>query len=109
MLLAGNRNVIDLARAEQRRRSRFAQLNDECIGNYKADCGCEALRLLEPSSRVLLCPASDMRTDDEGARAARNFGVAVVEEVCGYAAQSSSLSPWRSTGVAGWIVETACL
>jgi hypothetical protein len=57
--------------------------------------------------------------DDDGTRSARNLAFQILCPflVCpgflvfslGQPTSSSSVSPVRSTGVTGWIVETACL
>jgi hypothetical protein len=108
LLLALGGDPLDLAFAEQRAGPDGANGQDEGFRDVDADGQGEPLRLFEARLRIgrLAAPA-DIGADDDSPRAA---GYAAFDFVAGgQAASPSSSSMVRSTGAAGWMVDTACL
>ena len=109
-LLAFGGDALDLALAEQGPRADVTNGKHEGLGDHYADRLRQTLGLFEPSVRILrLAPRSDVGTDDQRSRAAGDFAFDVVAGCQALSPSSSSRSVVRSTGAAGWIVETACL
>ena len=107
VLLAGNPDVVDLACAEQQVRSYIAHWQHEAIGDDHADCQCEPFRFGQARLRIeIIGHPADVRTHDERPGTASDLAHQIIVEA---QLSSSSHSSVRSTGVAGWIVETACL
>ena len=107
--LAIGADALDLAFAEQRRRAHLAQRQHEGVGDDEADRQGKPLRLLEPRFGLdTVACAADVRANHQGARTARDFAYVVIDAQAA-SPSSSSQSLVRSTGAAGWIVDTACL
>src|SRR5690606_20350742 len=111
LLLAGYRDPLDLPFAEQRAGPHRANRNDRGIRYDDPDGEREALGLLEPCLGILgAALAANIGANHQCPRAARNAALyVVVERQASSPSSSSSRSAVRSTGAAGWIVETACL
>ena len=107
VLFAGDADVFHLPRTEQEVRLHIADRQDEAVGNDDTDRHRKPLRFLKPAFGVkIVTHDPDIRADDKGPRTARDLAhQIVIETQC----SSSSQSSLRSTGVAGWIVDTACL
>ena len=107
VLLAQGCDIRHLARAEQRVRTHIAHGNNRAFSDFDTDREGESYCLLKPLRGIeVIGLLADIRAHDKGARTARYLVHQMVVE-----AQSSSpsQSPDRSSGVAGWIVDTACL
>jgi hypothetical protein len=108
VLIARGSDIRDLAFAEQRCRPRFADWDGKRVDHHQPDGKGQPARFFQPCGGVARCaPPTELRIDDQRARAARDVAGGVVPEV--QLCSPSSLSPIRSTGVSGWMVETACL
>ena len=110
-LLAFGGDAFDLAFAEQGASAHIAHRHDERFGNDDPDCEREALGLLKPRFGILglLAAPADVGADDEGPRATGYLAFELVVDNQGASPSSPSKSVVRSTGAAGWMVETACL
>ena len=105
--LENDPDVVDLACAEQQVRSYIAHWQHEAIGDDHADCQCEPFRFGQARLRIeIIGHPADIRTHDERPGTASDLAHQIIVEA---QLSSSSHSSVRSTGVAGWIVETACL
>lgn len=107
MLFAGDTDVLDLTCTEQQVRPHFANRKDEAVLDLDADGERKPLGLAQTAVCVeIIGLPANVGANDEGPRTARDFAQKVVVET---QLSSSSQSSLRSTGVAGWIVDTACL
>ena len=107
VLLAGDADIVDLARAEQEVWPHFAHGEDEALRNHDTDGEGESLRLGEARLGIeVVGDPADIRAYDERPRTAGHFTHQIIVET---QLSSSSQSSVRSTGVAGWMVDTACL
>ena len=110
MLFAGHGDVVNLALAEQRRSARCAHRHQRCLGNFEANCQRQPACFLKPRLGIAApAPAPHLRTHHQSPRAAGDFAGKVVGYGQSASSASPSQSPVRSTGVSGWMVETACL
>ena len=107
VLLAGDADIVDLPRPEQQVRAHFAHRQHEAVGNGNADRQRQPLGFGKPRLRVeIIGHPADVRAHHQCPRPARNLAHQVIVEA---QFSSSSHSSVRSTGVAGWMVDTACL
>ena len=115
MQIAGDGDILDLPLAKQRRRPRLTDGHGKGIGNDQTDRGGKPLGLFKARFGVdAAVLAAQFRAHDEGPRTAGDLAlcflsVRSVNEGQASPPSSPSHSPVRSTGVTGWIVETACL
>src|SRR5690606_11031098 len=107
VLLTGDRDILDLPRPEERARPYLAHGQDEGFGDDDPDREREPTCLGEArlGIEIVMLPAY-VRAHDKGPRTAGHLTEKVVVEAQSSSPSQSSL---RSTGVAGWIVEIACL
>ena len=107
VLLAFGGDILDLTGSEQRVRLHVAHWQDDAFRNHDTDRQRQALRFFEARFRVEIAGlVANVRHHDERAGSARHFAHQVIIEAQSASSSSSSV---RSTEVAGWIVETACL
>ena len=107
VLLTRYTDVFNLARTEQQIRTHFADRQYEAVLDYDANGECKPFGLAQTIVRIeVIRDPADIGADDERPRPARYFAEKIVVET---QLSSSSQSSDRSTGVAGWMVETACL
>ena len=90
-----------------------AHRDDETVSHHDADGEGKTLRLLQTGGGILVAPlGADIRAHDKRPRTAGHFAFDIVIYYQSLS-PSSPLSPRsssvRSTGLSGWIVETACL
>ena len=105
-------DAFDLTLAEQGGWAHRADRQDVGFGDDEADRQRQPPRLFYSGLRVLLVPsAPDIRAHDQGPRAAGALADFLVEAQADSPPElsSSSHSVVRSTGTAGWMVDTACL
>ena len=106
MLIAGNANVLHLPRPEEEVWSDFTYRQDEAVFDFEANGQREAFGLLQTAFGVeIVAYPANVRANDQRPRTARNLTKIVVETQLSSSSQSSVKSTW----VAGWIVDTACL
>ena len=78
------------------------------LSNDQSNCQCKSASLLEPFFGIkFITLAVDIRTQHERPRAARYLFTLVVGK--SQTSSPSSQPSLRSTGLSGWMVETACL
>ena len=107
VLFAGDADVIDLTGAEQQVRAHFANGQHKALGDDHADRQSQPLGFCKPRLRVeVIGHPANVRAHHKRPCTARDLAHQVVIET---QLSSSSQSSVRSTGVAGWIVDTACL
>ena len=102
---------MDLPFPEQGVRAHITNGNGKGFSDHNADSESETLCLLQPRVRVVI-PAVrlDIGTHDKRPRTAGNFAFNIVVNYQSLSPSSSSRSSSvRSTGLSGWIVDTACL
>src|SRR5690606_28833945 len=109
-LLAREADPFDLPFPEQCTRTDRADRQDERLGHNDTDRQSETLGFFEPGLGVVGSPLSaNVGTDHDGACAPCDFAFDLVVRSQSPSPSSSPISAVRSTGAAGWIVETACL
>ena len=82
------------------------------MGNYNSDRERQPFSFGKPLGRVkIIAQRSDVRAQHQGPRTAGYLVLEIAVEAQSSAPKSSpsSASTLRSTGLAGWMVETACL
>ena len=109
LTVAGHGDVVDLALAEQGAGPRLADRDGEGFHHHDPDCQSQAPRLFKPAFGIHGDALPHRRIDDDGPRPAGNLTLEVVVVDQSASSSSSSSPPVRSTGVTGWIVDTACL
>ena len=107
VLFAGNPDVFDLACPEQEVRPNLTHRKNEAVLDLDTDGERQPLGLAQTAFGVeVIAFSPNIGANDKGPRTARNLAEEIVVEA---QLSSSSQSSVRSTGVAGWMVETACL
>ena len=109
LAVAGHGDVLDLPFTEQGAGPRLADRNGEGFRHHDPDRQGQATGLLQTRVDIHRRPLPHRRIDDDGPGAARNLSLEVVVIDQSSSSSSSSSPPVRSTGVTGWIVDTACL
>ena len=96
-----------MAGAEQQVRAHFANGQHKALGDDHADRQSKPLGFCKPRLRVeVIGHPADVRAHHERPCTASDLAHQIIVEA---QLSSSSHSSVRSTGVAGWIVDTACL
>ncbi len=111
VLLAPHRDILHLTGAEQRVGLHLADREDRRMPNHHANCECQTFGLGEPFGRIeIIAQRADVRTQHQRPRTAGHLFLKIAIKAQSSIPSSPSSSPTlRSTGPAGWMVETACL
>ena len=110
MQFARGGDILDLAFAKQRRRSRIADRHGIGVGDHDPDRQCQPPRLFDARIGVRTArPPAKFRAHDHRPDTPGHFTHFIVGKTQDSDPSSPSHSPVKSTGVSGWIVETACL
>ena len=108
--VAGDVDVLDLPFAKQGAGPCLADRDDHRIGNDQTNCQGQTLRFFKTGLRIgTAMPTAEGGAHDNGPRTAGYVFAIVLQKAQASSSSSPSHSPVRSTGVTGWMVETACL